>query len=138
MIDLTDKSFGRLVVIDLLRLDRNGHYIWSCLCECGNQTRSSTHDLLSGHTKSCGCLRKELLIARSHRRSVPVEIGARFSNLVVLEECGRNYRKRLIVRVACDCGRNSIVEFGNLLQGVTKSCGCKKYRLGSLRNGERL
>ena len=36
MIDLTDRNFGRLTVIDMAGLDRTGHKLWSCLCDCCN------------------------------------------------------------------------------------------------------
>src|SRR5579859_8026982 len=32
---------------------------WDCLCECGNKTTAITHHLISGNTKSCGCLKTE-------------------------------------------------------------------------------
>jgi len=32
---------------------------WNCQCECGNLTNSLTHHLISGNTKSCGCLKTE-------------------------------------------------------------------------------
>lgn len=47
MIDLTDRNFGRLTVIDLAELDRHGHYIWSCLCDCGRQVRAAIEGALA-------------------------------------------------------------------------------------------
>lgn len=32
---------------------------WTCLCECGNKTCVLTSHLISGNTKSCGCLKSE-------------------------------------------------------------------------------
>lgn len=56
--DLTNKRFGKLKVI---RREENKNYraMWLCKCDCGNQKITSTYHLLSGQTKSCGCLGKE-------------------------------------------------------------------------------
>jgi hypothetical protein len=64
MIDLTNQKFGKLVVQKLA--GRNGkHLAWSCVCECGNITRVQGGNLKNGHTKSCGCLNKEVIAERS-------------------------------------------------------------------------
>lgn len=64
MIDLTGKRFGRLVVVK-----RHGTHItksgsksvtWECRCDCGGTTIVSGYNLKRGHTKSCGCIRKEM------------------------------------------------------------------------------
>lgn len=31
---------------------------WRCKCECGNETIADRSSLMSGNTKSCGCLKK--------------------------------------------------------------------------------
>lgn len=38
---------------------------WKCLCVCGRELLVSREHLLDGHTRSCGCLRKEITSARS-------------------------------------------------------------------------
>ena len=54
---LNKEKFGRLLAIK--RIEKQGHNnIWVCLCECGNTTKVQESNLISGHTKSCGCLRK--------------------------------------------------------------------------------
>lgn len=70
-IDLTGKRFGRLLVIERSGSHRSsGKYsaksepIWRCLCNpeyggCGNETFVIGHNLKSGATRSCGCLRNE-------------------------------------------------------------------------------
>ncbi len=57
--DLKDKRFGRLVAIESKNV--NGRYSWLCKCDCGNTVWVSTPHLLNGHTKSCGCLNREIL-----------------------------------------------------------------------------
>ena len=66
VIDMTGQRFGRLTVIE-----RAGSYVppegfgkaatWLCKCACGNECIVVGRCLRQGVTKSCGCLRKELV-----------------------------------------------------------------------------
>lgn len=38
---------------------KKGGFIWAAQCECGNTVKVSVSDFRSGHTKSCGCFRRE-------------------------------------------------------------------------------
>lgn len=58
-IDLTKRKFGRLVVAEYAGKDRWGTSLWLCLCNCGKEKIIRSHNLLSGNTKSCGCLHDE-------------------------------------------------------------------------------
>lgn len=58
--DLTSKKFNRLVVVKPNGIDNNGSFRWECLCECGNTSFVTTHNLLSNKIRSCGCLTKEV------------------------------------------------------------------------------
>lgn len=53
--------FGRLVVICPVDRDRNGHIKWLCICECLTEGVVYGTHLLSGRTKSCGCLNTEAI-----------------------------------------------------------------------------
>ena len=58
--DLTGEKYNRLLVLQ--RFGTNGigrGVLWECLCDCGNKTIVRSGDLTKGHTKSCGCLRRE-------------------------------------------------------------------------------
>lgn len=56
--DLTGQRFGKLVAIERKgRKDGMPGSYWVCLCDCGNTTLVNTSNLVSGHTKSCGCSR---------------------------------------------------------------------------------
>lgn len=56
--DLTGKIFNRLTVIE--EVDSNTtQRQWLCRCACGNLITVASHTLVSGHTQSCGCLRRE-------------------------------------------------------------------------------
>lgn len=57
---LVGDIYNRLTVFELAF---KKYYIkyWLCKCECGNMAVLNSYVLHSGHTRSCGCLRKELL-----------------------------------------------------------------------------
>lgn len=61
-IDLTGKEFGRLVVVFWCGKNKFGHLLWLCKCSCGGKIVTTSSHLLSGDTKSCGCLLKEFKV----------------------------------------------------------------------------
>lgn len=57
--DITGQQFGLLTAVEPTdERQSDGTVVWKCSCACGATTFVSTRDLNSGHTKSCGCLRK--------------------------------------------------------------------------------
>lgn len=59
-LDLTGRKFCRLTPIKLSQEKSDGHHaFWECQCDCGNTIIVRKDSLLSGHTKSCGCLQNE-------------------------------------------------------------------------------
>lgn len=63
---LIGKKYNKLTIIKFLKL-KNKNRVWLCKCDCGNFTEVDTHSLISGHTKSCGCLQKELMSKKSKK-----------------------------------------------------------------------
>lgn len=61
MINLIGKKFGRLVVIQFANKNKSRKFLWLCECNCGNRTIVQDSNLKNGHTKSCGCLRREVV-----------------------------------------------------------------------------
>jgi len=53
--DLTNKKFGKLLVLNFSHQDKDHKSYWLCKCDCGNECLKRS-DSLSGGTKSCGCL----------------------------------------------------------------------------------
>jgi len=62
--DLTGRVFARLRVLDFAKRAKNRHSMWLCECECGNTKIIMGCSLLSGGTRSCGCLANELTSQR--------------------------------------------------------------------------
>lgn len=60
--NLTSKTFNRLTVTGEDTGRKGGRRFWFCQCSCGVSLPKSvaSYDLTSGHTKSCGCMQKEL------------------------------------------------------------------------------
>ena len=66
--DLTGKTFGKLTVIERAQPNKQKRTRWHCECECGNAVVVSDWNLVSGLTKSCGCLRRETA-SEMHKKS---------------------------------------------------------------------
>jgi 5-methylcytosine-specific restriction endonuclease McrA len=58
-LNLVGKKFGRLEVIKFAYTENKRSH-WLCKCKCGNEVVVKRKLLINNHTKSCGCLRKEI------------------------------------------------------------------------------
>lgn len=57
--DLTNKHFNNLWVVSRSHFKGTGKkpvVFYNCICKCGNAALVRGRNLISGHTKSCGCL----------------------------------------------------------------------------------
>lgn len=61
---LTGRRFGRLVVVGRATNDCRRNTRWVCECDCGGAVVVLALNLRSGHTRSCGCLSRELAASR--------------------------------------------------------------------------
>ncbi len=59
-LDLTGSKIGRLSVLSSTEKRYRGQIVWLCRCDCGKLTEVFTGNLISGNTKSCGCLQREI------------------------------------------------------------------------------
>jgi hypothetical protein len=60
LIDMLHQKCGRLTVVSRAE-NKNKRAYWNCLCECGNTTTVQGKKLRSGQTKSCGCLKNDII-----------------------------------------------------------------------------
>ena len=56
--DITGQRFGMLTVMKRAGTNKHRKALWKCKCDCGRTTVVSSVDLVTGNTKSCGCLGK--------------------------------------------------------------------------------
>ena len=60
--DITGQRFGRLTATRFHSVQHDA--MWECVCDCGSEKIVNGVDLRNGHTRSCGCLRQELLCSK--------------------------------------------------------------------------
>lgn len=98
---------------------KNGKRYWQCRCRCGAMCIVQESHLLTGHTKSCGCLRREAAANRAANLC-----GKRFGRLIALEATSKRYSESVVWRCICDCGKEIECTSENLIRGKVRSCGC--------------
>lgn len=120
--------FGRLTVVA-----DQGHNDVRCSCSCGTLVVVSRHRLRSGDTKSCGCLRSELLRQRweKYDSTVPIDDGAVYGRLTVTSV------RRQTVTCTCSCGESVQTRRFELANGKVRSCGCLMRELNAQALRER-
>jgi hypothetical protein len=121
------RVFGKLTVVEFVgtHTQPSGAKIkmWRCACECGGFTITSTANLLSSHSKSCGCSRLDNLI------------GQRFGFVEVLDRAETASDKNTRWNCLChNCG-GRFSTFASTLKSGIVSCGCVRSK-GELRVSE--
>lgn len=126
--DLSGMRFGRLTAIEATGDRQNGCRLWRCRCVCGRETIVTSNALLSGNTKSCGCLSVEV------KRAASMDIrGQRFGKLIALAPTEERRNGSVVWQCQCDCGRECRYPLKTLRQGSAKSCGCLKRENDTLQ-----
>lgn len=129
-IDLTSqigKKFGRLTILERDINYPIGHScssVWKCQCDCGEIVSVSLSELKSGHTKSCGCYRSELV---TKNNSIELT-NKKFGMLTVLKRLPEKHPKAgWLWECECNCGNICFVPTNYLTSGTVFSC--KKHNL---------
>jgi Prasinovirus endonuclease VII len=117
-IDLTNKRFGRLLVLGP-QIHKRKLIHWLCRCDCSVEKWVGGQTLRIGTTKSCGCLSRELI----GKRSLKDISGQRFGRFLVLNQHKIRGQSGIWL-CRCDCGKEKWVRPTDLKTGVIKSCGC--------------
>ena len=110
---LIGKTFNELTVIEEL-----GGGLIRCKCSCGNEYIGRKQSIKSGHTKSCGCK------TYSSEYRVDNKVGEVYGEWEIIEELGNNK-----VRCRCSCGTERILRKDTVVQGRSRSCGCKSTEI---------
>ena len=126
--DLAGRRFERIQVLAFSGR-ASGTVLWQCRCDCGTEFIARAGNLLTGHTRSCGCLHREMLS--------PDIAGQRFGRVVAVERSGSADRNSLWI-CRCDCGNEFVTKGVSLRNGGTQSCGCARAESSAESNRKRL
>ena len=118
--DIIGERYGKLTIIGFTTVER-GRQKCVCKCDCGNETLARYGELINGHKKSCGCLR-----GNPYERFEYL-IGKTINDWTVLDLDVDINHYYAICR--CRCGTIKPVEIHNLIDGLTKDCGCGRKRM---------
>lgn len=66
-INIQGQRFGRLLVKERIPNTKDGKARWLCICDCGKEVEAQAQHLRNGHTKSCGCLQREITRAKRYK-----------------------------------------------------------------------
>ena len=70
-VDISGKRFGKLIAIRFDHKEKKYKNIsfqyWLFKCDCGNQVVLPKRGVMSGNTKSCGCIHNEMLVKRNKK-----------------------------------------------------------------------
>ena len=132
--EMIGRQFNRLTVVaraeDKIRKDNARIRQWYVYCQCNKERVFIVNEnsLMTGHTKSCGCLMREKS-AKIGYNNIKDITGQRFGSLVVIRRVenavlsgGR--RQDTQWECKCDCGNTKIVRRNQLINNKCKSCGC--------------
>lgn len=126
------KKFGYLLALYDTGKTYKHKRVWMCQCDCGN-FREVRADLLNrGMVISCGCQKnwgvKDRIISKQTKRR-PKQIfnmsNAQFNKLTALYPVPPD---GYVDKWKCECSCGNIIDVSvyKLLDGHTKSCGCKE------------
>lgn len=121
-INLKGQRFGRYTVIESAE-SKDGKSQWICKCDCGNIRIVEGGNLRNGHSKSCGCLNRE--ITKSLAKDLT---NQKFSLWYVIEKAPYKNGK-IMWHCRCECGTERDLTTSQLISGRSKSCGCLKRKI---------
>lgn len=120
-VNLDGQRFGRWTVIETVPNYKNNKTYCLCICDCSTKKYIARHSLLSGKSKSCGCLAREETSERCRKNYV----GYIFGELTVTEMLYRYKNEKTYCRCLCSCGKEHITSASSLVEGHSRSCGCR-------------
>ena len=111
--DISDRTFGDLLVLEKTNKRDHGAVVWKCQCSCGNIVEWDVGRLQQTKHPHCGC-KKSL-------------IGETFGKLTVVKKVDKNSSDRSQYWLCqCECGGTTILSTGDLRSGKVIGCGCSK------------
>lgn len=118
--DVLGEQFGRLTVLKEYKECTPRELL--CACECGNKIRVKKTDVMSGHTKSCGCLQQDAVTLANEKdwTGMISDYGVEF-----LQKDYKNEYGTWMWKCKCPyCGAVFTALPALVMDGSRVSCGC--------------
>lgn len=123
--DIIGKKYNKLTAIKKINDGKSdSRYLFKC--DCGKEKIILKRNVISGKTKSCGCISVEKTINRCFKDITNKKHG-RLLPLSYFRKGNKIYWHCL-----CDCGMTTDVQSSKLISGKIVSCGC--YRKEHLKD----
>ena len=61
------QKYNRLTVVGTFRHEKHRQTYWKLECECGKIIKTTPNKVLTGHTSSCGCMRREMILEKNYK-----------------------------------------------------------------------
>lgn len=125
--DLTGRKFGLWVVLKPTNDRKRAYRVWWCRCACGHEAGVDSMSIRQNRPHSCGC--------------APLKGGPRLKDLsgtatsegiLILRRLPPDPERKsrqLRYECRCRCGREWVVDGGDLRAGRLRSCGCRAAEL---------
>lgn len=125
-IDNIGEKYGRLTIVDMIWDTERSKAV--CKCDCGNDYIVVKADIISGHTKSCGCLHSEIT-SLTNTKDWSGYIAS--SGVKFIKQHHKNNKGQWVWECQCPICNNLFYELpAKVNNGHTTSCGCKIQSFG--------
>lgn len=116
--DITNQEFGLITAIEPTSKSSKGEYYWKCYCACNprKSLKILGPDLRRGRKMHCGC---------NFPRKFNIS-GRKFGLLTANKDSGIRNNGHVMWECTCTCSTKTLVTYGDLSSGHTKSCGCQR------------
>jgi hypothetical protein len=100
---MVGKTFGRLTILREYKSPCKKYVLCECSCSCGNKTKSTRrNEMTSGRTKSCGCIRKEIVNAKNRERFDPNAVSKSVEYKILVRARHRAKKNNLPFNIELD------------------------------------
>ena len=120
------EKYGRLTIVDIIWGDDRTKVV--CKCDCGNDYIGVKSDVVTGHTRSCGCLHSETTSLANTKdwTGYIAKSGVKF-----IKQYQMNNKGQWVWECKCPLCGNVFYELpAKINNGHTSSCGCQVQSFG--------
>jgi len=102
-LQLDGKKFSRWTVLEFDSI-KNNHSYWQVKCKCGVEKVLQGHLLTSGHSKSCGCLQREIVSkpkSKKHKRKISEGNKGKIVSEETRKKMSKSAKNRIVSKETC-------------------------------------